>query len=248
MINTRRAVCAAVAVGGVLSALVLFTAQRAGATPTTYPRQTTCVWHMPKDTPAGQFGWPQTFVGCDIPTPDACGENFQRDHYVVENATEEAKLTQLEQSGLTHASEDGSLLDHGGSWDAPIFNAACETESPTPTPTPTVTSPTPTPTPTTDTPTPTPTPTTSSPGGTPSTSVSSHSPSPSSSTSKVVVTDSSSVGPPLSTSRTSPAAHVSRLAHTGVSTGQTLMAGLGVLALGALLVLLGSRGWGRRSH
>jgi hypothetical protein len=68
------------------------------------------------------------------------------------------------------------------------------------------------------------------------------------STSKSTRTTSLSIVPPISTARTSPVSHVTRLAHTGVSTGETLVAGLGVLALGALLVLLGSRGWGRRSH
>jgi hypothetical protein len=222
-------------------------ASPASATPssssTFQPYNTTCVWLMPDNTPPGHFGWPQTFVGCDISTPSTCGKNYQRDHYVIESQAEKITLLDFEDAGLAYAGADASLLDHGGSWDAPINNAACET-------------PTPTPTPTTEKPTPTPSVTTSAPSTPPVSVVTSHQ-----STHKPPVLTKSpgtvgpSTGPATSTHRvlvvhTSPVANKKPLAQTGSHNGVMAMSAIGALLLGVLFCLVGSRrfSFGRRQH
>jgi hypothetical protein len=120
---------------GMLNWAVMARATPAPSSSSFQPYNTTCVWHMPADTPLGKYGWPQTFVGCgDTPVPSTCDEKYQRDHYVIESQDEADKLTQLEASGLSYAGQDSSLLDHGGSWDSPIDNEACPSDTPTPTP------------------------------------------------------------------------------------------------------------------
>lgn len=224
-------------------ALIALGAARAAATvpsgaPSTSsftPYETTCVWHMAAG-PAGQYNWPQTWVGCDIATPTTCGQDYQVDTYRISSPADLATLEGWEQSGLSYAGQDGSLLV---SYLAPVDNAACPTQSSPP--------------PSSSTPPPPPTssvPASSTPPASSTAPVTSTSPAPSTSVSTSPVTSTSaksskSVGPPISISRTTAAAKVTRLSSTGSPTGELLALGL-LLGLGGTgLAFAGRR---RRTH